>query len=145
MELLVWVLNHDGPQDRPQDRPDGAAAGRLCGIAVGSSPEPQSLTPRRPVTSFAEFRADLDVEDPLTELQLAVPRVLAQVRAFAPDQVLEYAARGCVLRMRLEPGFDDARTVIEPLAQLLRSFTVKGGVVVSNDLRASLPVGRRAS
>jgi hypothetical protein len=134
MELLVWVLNHGL---------DEASSGRLCGIAVGSSPTPQTLTPQRRASSFAEFRADLEVDDPLTELQLAVPRVLAQVRAFAPDQVLEYAARGCVLRMRLEPGFDDARTVIEPLAQLLRGFTVKDGVVVNTDLRAT--TGRRAS
>lgn len=122
MQLLVWVLNH-GIGDPP--------AGRLCGIAVGATPEVQSLTPERAFTSFAEFRADLDVDDPLTELQLAVPRVLAQVRAFAPDQVLEYAARGCVVRMRLEPGFDSARAIVEPLAQLLRGFTVKGSVVVS--------------
>jgi hypothetical protein len=136
MELLVWVMNHGLGE---------ASSGRLCGIAVGSSPAPQTLTPQRRITSFAEFRAELDVEDPLTELQLAVPRVLAKVRAFAPDQVLEYVARGCALRMRLEPGFDDARTVIEPLAQLLRGFTVRGGVVVSTDLRATATLGRRAS
>jgi len=140
MELLVWVMNHG-----LDHTVEGSSCGRLCGIAVGSSPEPQTLTPHRPVTSFAEFRADLDVEDPLTELQLAVPRVLAKVRAFAPDQVLEYVARGCALRMRLEPGFDDARAVIEPLAQLLRGFTVKGGVVVTNEMPAAPNVGRRAS
>jgi hypothetical protein len=135
MELLVWVMNHGL---------DEASGGRLCGIAVGTSPQPQSLTPSRRVTSFAEFRAELDVEDPLTELQLAVPRVLAKIRAFAPDQVLEYVARGCTLRMRLEPGFDDARTVIDPLAQLLRGFTVKDGVVV-NTASLTASTGRRAS
>jgi len=136
MQLLVWVLNH-GIGDPP--------AGRLCGIAVGGAPEVQTLTPGRPYTSFAEFRADLDVDDPLTELQLAVPRVLSQIRAFAPDQVLEYAARSCVLRMRLEPGFDSARTIVDPLAQLLRGFTVKGSVVVNATRRLPASVGLGAS
>jgi hypothetical protein len=123
MQLLLWVLNHG--LGTP-------TAGRLSGIAVGGSPAVQSLAPARSITSFVEFRADLDVEDPLTELQLAVARTLAKSRAFAPGQVLEHASRGCALRMRLEPGFDDARTVIEPLAQLLRGFTVRGGVVVNH-------------
>ena len=123
MQLLLWVLNHG--LGTP-------TAGRLSGIAVGGAPAMQSMAPDRCITSFAEFRAELDVEDPLTELQLAVARTLAKSRAFAPGQILEHASRGCVLRMRLEPGFDDARTVVEPLAQLLRGFTVRGGVVVNH-------------
>lgn len=123
MELLVWVLNH-GLE---------APSGRLCGMAVGTSPQTQTLTPDRTVTSFVEFRADVAVEDPLTELQLAVARALAHAGAFVPGQTLEYAARDCVLRLRLEPGFDDKRTIVEPLAQLLRGFRVRDGRVVNAD------------
>jgi hypothetical protein len=124
MQLLVWVLNHG--LGTP-------TAGRLTGIAVGGAPQMQSLASARSITSFAEFRASVDVDDPLTELQLAVARALAQSGAFAPGQILEHETRRCRLRLRLEPGFDDARSVVEPLAQLLRSVSIRGGVVVNTE------------
>jgi len=129
MQLLLWVVHHGLAND---------AGGRVCGMAVGESPQVQTLSERE-VSSFVEFRCDVEVEDPLTELQIAVARTLAKERAFAPDQILEHEQRRCSIRLRLEPGFDDARAIVEPLAQLLRAFRVRGDRVVSTDgMRASV-------
>ena len=89
MQLLLWVHNHAS---------DAGDRGRLCGLAVGTSPQVQALGPVRALSSFAEFRCDAEQGDPLTELQLAVAKagefpeagVIGAPLTQEPDDVCEY-------------------------------------------------------
>jgi hypothetical protein len=122
MQMLLWVHNHASADG---DR------GRLCGLAVGTSPQVQVLGPVRPLSSFAELRCDAERCDPLTELQLAVAKAFACAGAVAPGFHVEYRGIRSHLRLGLEPGFDSPHAVLEPLAGLLRGVRVHGGVLVS--------------
>jgi hypothetical protein len=122
MQLLLWVHNHAS---------DAGDRGRLCGLAVGTSPQVQAFGPERALSSFAEFRCDAEQGDPLTELQLAVAKAFAGAGAVAAGFHVEYRGARCQLTLALEPGFDDPRAVLEPLATMLRGVRVQGGVVVS--------------
>lgn len=126
MELLIYVHNH-GPEP----------VARSCGIAVGSAPQVHGMA-ERPISSSAEFRTEADA-DPITELQLAVAKAFARSGATAAGELLSYRGTRSRLELRLEPGFDDARTVLEPLIQLARSFRVQGGVVVNADAARAAP------
>ncbi len=124
MELLIYVHNH-GPNE----------GGRSCGIAVGNSPEVQRII-ERSLSSSAEFRTDADA-DPVTELQIAVAKAFAQTGATAAGKLVTYRGARSRLELRLEPGFDDAHSVLEPLLQVARNFRVRDGVVVNADATAA--------
>ncbi len=124
MQVVLYVHNHGERTDR---RPPG----RVCGMAVGEDPTAHPWDPDRAVSSFAEFRCGADVEDPATEVQLAVAKAFAHAGASVSGRTIEFNTRRCTLRLALEPGFDDPRAVLEPLLALARAFHVRDGRVVS--------------
>jgi hypothetical protein len=124
MQCVLYVHNHGEQSARH-------LPGRVCGMAVGEDPTVQRWDPDRAITSFAEFRCDGDIEDPATEVQLAVAKAFARAGAVAPGRTIEFRGRRCSLRLGLEPGFDDPRMVLEPLLQLARGLRVRGGRVVT--------------
>jgi len=119
MQLLAYVRNHGG-----------AHAHRVVGIAVGVAPRIEDASDR-PVTSFVEFRVDADVEDPSTELQLVVAKAFATAGAAEPWTPLEFEAGRARLRIMVEPGFADVRSVLAPLLPLLRACKVRAGTLVT--------------
>jgi hypothetical protein len=134
MQLALYVHNLASRTDAPT-----AGTGRVCGMAVGESPDIVAWDPERTVRSFAEFRCAADVEDPVTLVQLAVGKCFAVSGASPPGRTIEYSGHGCELRLALEPGFDDAHAVLEPLLQLARGLAVRNGRLVSTPA-ASLSV-----
>lgn len=125
MQLVLYVHNH-----APADAAPGTA-GRVCGMAVGTAPEILAWDDARPITSRAVFRCDATADDPSTLLQLAVAKCFAGAGAVAPGFEVQYRGRHCTLELRLEPGFDDPRAVLEPLLQLARGLAVQEGRLVS--------------
>jgi hypothetical protein len=129
MQLLAYVRNHGG-----------AHARRVVGIAVGTDPRIEDASDR-PVTSFVEFRVDADIDDPATELQVVVAKAFATSGVAEPWTPLEFDAGRARLRIMVEPGFADVRSVLEPLLPLLRACRVRAGTLVT----APAPRARMAS
>lgn len=124
MRCILYVHNHG---ERSNQRPPG----RVCGMAVGEDPVAHRWDPDRAITSFVEFRCSAELEDPATEVQLAVGRAFARAGALVPGNTIELRTKSGSLRLGLEPGFDQPRTVLEPLLALARALCVKDGRVVS--------------
>lgn len=109
MELLVFVRNHGGFGGR----------NTFVGASVGNSPTIEHPPARAPLTSFAEFRVDDGVEDPVAELRAAVQDVFAVLGSDLHDRVLYWTRPYSALKVLLCPDFDRPHQLETDLAEML--------------------------
>lgn len=109
MELLVYVRNHGGFGGR----------NTFVGASVGTSPTIEHPPARASLTSFAEFRVDESVDDPVAELRIAVADVFAVLGAEPHGRVLYWTRPHSALKVLLAPEFDCAELVETELAEML--------------------------
>jgi len=111
MELLVYVRNHGGS--------DRGEKNTFVGASVGKSPTIQQPPVRAPLCSFAEFRVDETVEDPIAELRTAVRDVFAVLGPEPHHRVVYWTRPHSALKIRLAPDFDRPHHIEGELAEML--------------------------
>jgi len=109
MELLVYVRNHGGFGGR----------NTFVGASVGTSPTIEHPPARAPLTSFAEFRVDDGVDDPVEELRAAVRDVFAVLGNEPHDRTVYWTRPHSALKVCLGPEFDRPHQIEGELAEML--------------------------
>ncbi|MBL4687476.1 MAG: hypothetical protein JKY37_22970 [Nannocystaceae bacterium] len=137
MQLLVYARNHT-PADGGADE-DMAQARTFVGLAIGESPrvamEGDFGTSEGP-TSFVEVRLEAHTIDLLT----AVPLLIAKAIAREPRANRRPTTVSCsegVVRLKLEPGFANAKQVCAPLLPLLERCRVYGDTLTTSMANAA--------
>jgi hypothetical protein len=116
MELLVFVRNYGGP-----------AGATYVGASVGSAPMVDHPEACAPLTSFAEFRVDADVLDPVAELRETVHEAFAVIEPERQARPVYFARSFSAVRLLLEPGFDRVEDVVSDLAEMLALCSPRAG------------------
>lgn len=131
MQLLVYARNHT-PTDGGAD--DMAQARTFVGLAIGESPRVAmegDFGTSDGATSFVEVR----VEAHTIDLMTAVPLLIAKAIAREPRANRRPTTVSCsegVVRLKLEPGFANAKQVCAPLLPLLERCRVYGDTLTTS-------------
>jgi len=139
MQLLVYARNRTPAE--------GGESKTFVGLAIGENPQVVLAGPEGgpETTSYVEVRISADTIDLLTAVPLLVAKAIAREPRANRRPVVLACTEG-VVRLKLEPGFSDAKQLCAPLMPLLSRCRVygDGATPTPTALDASLGAPRRS-
>lgn len=131
MQLLVHARNYTPA--------DGGESKTFVGLAIGDNPHVDlggDFGGHGTPTSFVEVRIPAHTVDLITAVPLLVTKAIAREPRANRRAVVLSCTEG-VVRLKLEEGFADARSVCEPLLPLLERCRVYGDTLTTSTTRPS--------